>query len=320
MIKKITITLLAVLGCASAFAAHADEAALPTTSNVNLVAPQQEGSWSFGVQANYFQPNTDFNYAIEDTAATSTKVNSVNADYNWGWGADVTYHIPGDGRDVTLAFTQLNSSNSDSIEDASAKVKSNYNSADLSFGQLIAIGDRVTLHPFAGLRYTNLNYKATAQYVSTPAFGKYDEVVTSETLESKFQGIGPRLGSDAAVNLGGGFSVHGTLGVSMLIGSMTPTLTGNTSKYIDTTEATSIDSNVDLSSSTRVVPEADAKLSAMYKMDFNDGYALGLEAGWQATNYFNAIQDSTTTTAGTMTQYNDFFMQGPYARVQLDIA
>ena len=54
MTKKIT-----VLG--SALAAHGDDMMLPAASGVNLMAPHQEGSWSFGVQANYFEPNNALN-------------------------------------------------------------------------------------------------------------------------------------------------------------------------------------------------------------------------------------------------------------------
>ncbi|MBY0378239.1 MAG: hypothetical protein K2Q33_06740, partial [Gammaproteobacteria bacterium] len=59
----------------------------------------------------------------------------------------------------------------------------------------------------------------------------------------------------------------------------------------------------------------------MYHADFNNGYGLGLEAGWQVTNYFDAIQNNTvSSTVDSSTSYTDFFMQGPYARIQLDVA
>lgn len=326
MIKKITFSLLAILGCTSVFAAHADETPLPApvNSNVNLVAPSQEGSWSFGVQANYLQANTAFNYAVENTPLADgnyqTKVQTVNADYNWGWGADVTYHFAGNGRDVTLAYTQLNTSNSDVVTDASATVKSNYKAADLSFGQLIAIGDRISLHPFAGLRYTDIDYKTSAQNNSRSADGTFIETINSQNAESEFQGVGPRFGSDVAVNLGGGFSLQGTLGMSLLVGNMNPSLSYNTLYSTGISPTTSVDTNVDMDSSTRVVPETDAKLGALYTIDFNSGYALGIEAGYQVSNYFNAVQNSSGSMTDTSTEYSNFFLQGPYARLQLDIA
>ena len=360
MIKKITIALIAILGSASALAGNVDNTPLPTNSGVNLMAPHQEGSWSFGLQANYFQPNNDFNYAVGQQSVTNlnnvqtndVRTYAVDSNNDWGWGADITYHFPGDGRDVTLAFTQLNTSDSNSVDkedagltnlnatgtpavnglrgfnydSASGKVKTNYDAVDLTFGQIITAGNRITLHPFAGLRYAYINYKATADYQVVVTNGGSEPTSElekdSQTLKSTFSGAGPRLGSDAAVNLGSGFSLRGTLGVSLLVGSMDvdsgyTTATYNLPEYT-LNNSTETDHTVD--TNTRVVPEADAKLAAMYHMDFNNGYGLGFEAGYQVTNYFNAIQNNTVSTVDTSTEYTDFFMQGPYARVQLDVA
>lgn len=353
MLKKVTFGLIAVLGSVSALAGHGND--MPMPSGVNLMAPHQEGSWSFGAQANYFEPNNDFNYALAsqgtfvpatDTTTFDTKTHSVNADYDWGWGVDVTYHFPGEGRDVTLAFTQLNSSDSDSVstapggvtfigqpgvgnpfnayDAATGHVDTNYDSADLTFGQVITAGSRITLHPFAGLRYAYIDYKATGTYSDSDVnVGEREQALTdldTQTLKSTFNGIGPRLGSDAAVNLGGGFSLRGTLGVSLLVGSMDVDTDYDSKNYSSGILTSEFILNHDVETNTRVVPEADAKLSAMYHTDFNNGYGLGFEAGWQVTNYFDAIENNSFSTFDTSTEYTNFFMQGPYARIQLDVA
>lgn len=364
MLKKVTLCLMAVLGSATALAGGPANVPLPIASGVDLMAPHQEGSWSFGLQANYFEPNNDFNYAIGQESVTtsgspSTTTNhantyAVNSDNDWGWGADITYHFPGEGRDVTLAFTQLNTSDSNSVDKddagltslsaagvaiigkgrgfsngnfdaASGHVDTNYDSVDLTFGQVITAGSRITLHPFAGVRYAYIDYKATGTYSEFANSGRTGSqelsALDTQTLESTFSGAGPRLGSDAAVNLGSGFSLRGTLGVSLLVGSMDVDGDYTTANY-DTgnvlTSTSSTDHGVD--TNTRVVPEADAKLAAMYHADFNNGYGMGFEVGYQVTNYFNAIQNNTISTADTSSEYTDFFMQGPYARIQLDVA
>ncbi len=358
MIKKVTLCLIAILGSASALAAGGNDMALPTASGVNLMAPHQEGSWSFGAQANYFQPSNDFNYAYEgQQTGTSPDVYNVNThsvdqDSEWGWGVDVTYHFPGEGRDVTLAYTQLDTDHSDSAtqgngsgdylygtgpvfagtdvepdindeySNADAHVDTDYQAVDLTFGQMITIGDRISLHPFAGLRYADIDYKADASYYSLNSSDQISGNTGYQSLHSEFTGAGPRLGSDAAVNLGGGFSLHGTLGVSLLVGSQ-----DNSASYSETSynsgvpDTDSTDTyNHDEDSGTRVVPEADAKLSAMYNMDFNNGYGLGFEVGYQVTNYFNATMNDSGSYFDTSDQYSDFSMQGPYARIQLDVA
>lgn len=366
MLKKLTFCLMAVLGGASAFAGHMNEA-MPTASGVNLIAPHQDGYWTFGAQANYFQPNNDFNYAYGSFSTTTSGTPTINdiqsrtfavdSDNDWGWGVDVTYHFPGEGRDVTLAFTQLNTSDSNSVEvgdgefatinpmlsgrssgknlfgletafgSAEGEVDTNYDAVDLTFGQLISVGRRVDLHPFAGLRYAYIDYKATGEYSNLSIIDPTvdSELVGEQTLKSNFQGVGPRLGSDAMVNLGRGFSLKGTLGVSLLAGSIdaedSASVTSITVSGSSLTVNSIATNDHDIDTSTRVVPEADAKLAAMYHTEFSQGYGVGFEVGYQVTNYFNAIVNNTVDdTVSTSTQYTDFFMQGPYARIQLDVA
>jgi hypothetical protein len=363
MVKKITAALFFVLAGTSALAAQTDNS-MPMVSGVVLIAPHQEGSWSFGLQANYLEPDTDYKYfhTALDTpnffpldGEDSNRIYTVGSDYDWGWGADISYHFPGNGRDVNLAFTQLNTSHSDSEEDPnqsftlgggaidiqqsgdhSAKVETNYNSADLTFGQLIAVGQRLSLHPFAGLRYASIDYKAKARgddaYNASNPFSATEfafDVTNESTWKSDFQGLGPRFGSDAGVNLGRGFSLQSTLGLSLLVGNIdvrekisshevltlySPFIPDQV--IID--ETTNTNNKID--TNTRVVPEADAKLSLMYKVDVNNGYSLGFEGGYQVTNYFDAIQNSVISTQDTSTQYTSYFIQGPYARVELDVA
>jgi hypothetical protein len=367
MLKKVTFCLMAVLGSVSALAGHADDMALPTASGVNLMAPHQEGSWSFGVQANYFEPNYDFNYAYsidQESSAPNTFNNnsySVDPDYEWGWGVDVTYHFPGEGRDVTASFTQLHTSEHDSastlsdggspdrfygtgpifagsdvfpdlqnsFDTVSGHVDADYDAVDLTFGQLITIGDRITLHPFAGGRFADIDYKASADYTghflnSSPPDNVVfeEESFAGQEFKSEFRGVGPRLGSDAAVNLGSGFSLGATLGVSLLVGDMDNSFT---SYFADTPSSLPASDDYqyhdfDTHNDTRVVPEADAKVNAMYHRDFNNGYGMGFEVGYQVTNYWDVIDSSQTDFYDTTDHHSNFSMQGPYARVQLDVA
>lgn len=358
--NKIIAALFFTFPCAAALAAQTNNS-MPISSGVNLVAPHQEGSWSFGLQGNYFEPNTDYNFfhiADEDLIplGDSDRTYNVGTDYNLGWGADISYHFPGNGRDVTLAVTQLSASHSNSATDPtigfrlgdlitftqngrhSAEVDTDYDAVDLTFGQLITIGTRLSLHPFAGLRYASIDYKAKPQdddtyntdlQLAPTVTIKFSLNSTDEsTWESDFQGLGPRFGSDAAVNLGNGFSLRSTLGLSLLVGSIDvdekqsanelATIYFNDNLISSTNNVTN--SHNEVQTNTRVVPEADAKLSAMYTTYVDNGYSLSFEAGYQVTNYFDAIQNSVMSTQDTSTQYTNYFMQGPFGRVELDVA
>jgi hypothetical protein len=101
----------------------------------------------------------------------------------------------------------------------------------------------------------------------------------------------------------------------------------HTTLYPDRSPPLEFNNNHDVDTNTQVIPETDAKLSVMYHAGLENGYGLNFEAGYQVSDYFNAIQNSTlgtsfdtVTFSDTTTQRTNFFMQGPYARIQLDVA
>ena len=337
MKTKISLILLGLgLASAAAYAGTVDTTPMPVSNDINVTAPDQSGMWSFGGTAVLLQPvNGNFAYLPDARPAgtfppTSVKYSTVDPSYKWWFGADVTYAFPGNGRDVTLAYEGLHGSTSDSsststlfgngndLVDASAKTDTRYDAADLTFGQKLDVGSRVRLHPFAGLRYAYIDVKNTAGYVLSDTATAPATVLGSldGKQEGKFSGIGPRFGSDAQVNLGQGFSVRARLGLSALIGSSDPTLnfTGIDNR---TDPATAYPVSINQDSSTRVVPEMDGRLGLNYTYDFNSGMALGVEGGWEAINYFNAVAQENLD--GSINRSN-FALQGPYARLQLDVA
>lgn len=392
MKTKISLVLLG-LGLVSASAAYAGTIAEPISNDINVTAPDQAGSWSFGATAVFMQPtNKDFTYADQVTAQVNSggtvsggsvagedRHHSVDQDYQWWFGADIAYNFPGNGRDVTLAYEGLHGTDTDSVStvtnvqgpnngngtinglisdftgfpynDAEGKTDTAYDAGDLLLGQKLDVGSRVRLHPFVGIRYAHLDIKDTGSYFmpNSPLFSgnnnpTLNNVFEESSLENRFDGVGPRLGSDAQINLGNGFSLRGRLGLSALIGSQRVTneaqilvqpVTGGAPGVLNGENNTSSD--------TRVVPEIDGRLGLNYTMHFNSSNtALGFELGWQATNYFNVIADQYPVTlglAGAVGNNNNnggvpassigtdhyadnvnFGVQGPYARVQLDVA
>ncbi|MCD6045979.1 MAG: Legionella pneumophila major outer membrane protein precursor [Gammaproteobacteria bacterium] len=346
MKTQISLILLGLgLVSASVYASHADEMPMPASNDINLTAPDQSGMWSFGATAVLMQPtNSAFNYAdIVSSVDGSTVYKNVDASYHWWFGADITYAFPGNGRDVTLAYEGLHGTNTDSTsvpastvslgsgmistlsglsyQTIEAKTDTNYDAGDLVFGQKLDVGKRIRLHPFMGLRYAHIDVTDTT-YGSggLDLTGGDGSSVENLKLENTFNGIGPRLGSDAQVNLGQGFSVRGRLGLSALIGSRSIDNKGVITTYDTdgTTVSGTINGSNNNDSETRVIPEIDGRLGLNYTYDYNSTTALGFEAGWQATNYFNVVAEGSST--GQYQDNTNFGVQGPYARVQLDIA
>ncbi|MBY0378237.1 MAG: hypothetical protein K2Q33_06730, partial [Gammaproteobacteria bacterium] len=245
MKTKISLMLLGLgLVCGSAYAGTVAEP-MPVSNDINVTAPDQSGMWSFGATAVLMQPtNKEFNYADQTVGDfnsasqanndLSIKHHTVNEGYDWWFGADITYAFPGNGRDVTLAYEGLHGTDSNNVStadfgplhssfsgasylSAEGTTDTNYDAGDLVFGQKLDIGQRVRLHPFIGVRYAYINTDDKGEY-----FGGVDgNNATSEDskLDNTFNGIGPRFGSDAQINLGQGFSIRGRLGLSALIGS-----------------------------------------------------------------------------------------------------
>lgn len=329
MVKKTITVGVAILGCSTVFAAQSNSSPLPTPSqnDTAISTPVAKGSWSFGVEANYFKPNTSFKYALQNTALQTNQSLKTNTHYDWGWGADIRYHFPNSNHDIGFTFTKLNSRENAAVvapgaiigtgiyaqlnpltyDSASTQVLTDYNAGTIDFGQNIPLNEHLSLHPFIGAYFSRINYKTTTQYSTS------DTVIDSEILRSDFEGLGPRIGSDAAIELNHHFSLQGTIGGSLLIGNLTPRTV-----YTVAGQAT-VDSNKDMNANTQLVPEIDAKLSALYKMNFNSDYAAGLEAGYKITNYFDAIQDNVASAASNSTKYSSFTTQGPFIRAEFDV-
>jgi hypothetical protein len=236
-----------------------------------------------------------------------------------------------------VANTDLSSTFSDlPYLTAEGETKTNYDAGDLLFGQKLDVGSRIRLHPFMGLRYAHINTQEIGTYAgggdSSAVFGASSNGIPSvfptsssssenSELENTFNGIGPRFGSDAQVNLGQGFSIRGRLGLSALIGSRKIDNSGLITYYdVDDAAVGSFQATDNSDSQTRVVPEIDGRLGLNYTYNFASNMALGVEAGWQATNYFNVVADSLNTDTGESAGNSNFAIQGPYARLQLDIA
>ena len=222
---------------------------------------------------------------------------------------------------------------------AEGETDTRYDAGDLVFGQKLDVGQRIRLHPFVGVRYAHIDLTDTGLY--TGGRDGNDSQSENAKIENTFNGIGPRLGTDAQINLGQGFSIRGRLGLSALIGSHSLDSVVTDTDY---TASGAVDHNQTGTltfadySETRVIPEIDGRLGVNYTYTFNSNTALGFELGWQATNYFNVVSTNPSlgdigaadtsgsnpnSHAGPGTIYDtnmDFGLQGPYARVQFDLA
>lgn len=293
-------------------------------------------------------------------ATVSRHTLKTDMDNDWGGHIDLGYNFAGDGRYVKLGYTHLTTNDSESTsrdsgtllngigfgtvsagvtptvvtainpnltnfpngwDSAEGKTEYEYDAVDLVFGQRFDFGQKVTLDAFGGLRYVSLELENSAEY-RVAATG----VTTSEQafldMKSEFQGIGPRAGMNAQVRLGSGFSLVGTFAGSLLVGEFDEHVRREQDVITVSTGAIASGTitNDRTGDETRVVPELDARIGVNYTASFSPDTAVGIELGYEVVNYFDVNGNSQVSYADTASHKNDFAMQGPYLRLQVDVA
>lgn len=223
----------------------------------------------------------------------------------------------------------------------STKIK--YDAVDLDWGQYINIGCRSKFRLFGGLRYA---YLSSSMVLDAETIGqKFNienallediDAVTTETVASKFTGIGPRFGMDVAYPLFCGFGLVGNFAGALLAGKSTP---HSGAHYIVTLTSQEIGRpsgdgvgviNYGTTSLTRVIPALDTKLGLTYAGKFSS-LVVGLELGYKFIYYANAADrlraDTQALSNGSSNQSipfvatalepDDLSFQGPYLALNI---
>lgn len=222
-------------------------------------------------------------------------------------------------------------------------LKTDYNAVDLVFGQLSTLGDRLDLHPSGGLRWSEINSNFSVRRnsvnssvgVTIPTLGNTRRIqdLYADQIKSNFNGLGPRAGIDTTVHLNSGFSVVGSFASSLLVGHINSQLNSNDPIYTTITSGATTNTTVDYEpyngknnhNNTRVVPELDARLGLNYLHNLSSSTSIDVQLGYQVVNYFNVTEADIISTGlsaiiNTTSSREDWGFQGPYLRVQLNIA
>ncbi len=359
--KRVSIGL-AVVGLAASASALA--ATSTGAAPFQVTVPNLTPGFSFTATGLYAEPtstNTDYavtNYATSTSNGNSTNnalssnVQSVKPDYGFGFGLGIGYIFPNSGNDVQLNWTHFDNSYSNGVSagttgsivspvfsndnfapftTANAQVKFNYNAVDLDVGQYVNMGTRLQTRLFGGLRFAQLEQNFSANYSGTEADEfSADTSTMSGTINSKFTGVGPRMGIDSTYHIVNGFGVVGQVAVSALVGrvkSNASQVTNNTSTY-DGINTNIRNTNIGSNNVTRVVPGVDGKLGLDYSMPFKNGSMFNIEAGYQVSYYANVFDSFAASSAGSVENIaapysnstfnrvsNSFGLSGPYLSV-----
>lgn len=336
--KKLSLAL-ALLGLSST-AVYA--------GGIDYQEPEESGVFVVGVEALYVQPHSsDFLYALQTTTDfnnnTTGRVLGVDPDYQFGFHVDVAYAMPGDGPDISLGYTSLSTDDSENKGGISgslfgvilggdsglringvgagvvnAKTSYDYVDVDLLLGKEFVLQNRYHFHPFAGVRYADIDTKDRGLYTLN------GRQVGTGTIRNEFDGVGPRAGVDAALEIANGFSFVARAAGSMILGNFDWELSvvnrGGSAVNPGNGVGAARSQTVRNSDEHIVAPEGDYRLGLNYTHEFSPETSFGVELGWTAVHYFDVLDKSNQRAATPAASMSDWGYQGPYLRLQANIA
>ncbi|MBY0377389.1 MAG: hypothetical protein K2Q33_02340 [Gammaproteobacteria bacterium] len=92
--KKLMLPLFLglIFSSYSVYAENTDNTTIPLSNDINVTAPTQQGSWSFGATGGLMQPMNNAN------------ISNAHVNNNTLAGGDVTYAFPNSSNDASLSY------------------------------------------------------------------------------------------------------------------------------------------------------------------------------------------------------------------------
>lgn len=314
-LKKTALAVLA-LGSTAAFAGTMG----PVCSAVNVTVPCENTAWDLGGRALYIQPSALPAQGVVTYTGNGGTTSTLGANPQWAWGfqLEASYHY-NTGNDFNVNWYHFRNdstfANAGGLSDtyfdglapttytlnsASGNVATAWDTVNMEFGQHVDFGENKFARLHAGAAFTRVGYSgATSVDFESTVSSSPVTVDLTESYSQVFNGFGPRVGTDLTYDWGNGLSIYGNGALGLLAGtsksSVAPAAVYQGTNYTSTTSL----------SHTRVVPELDAKLGAMYTYAMAQG-DLSLDIGWVWADYINSVTDANDNST------HDFGVQGLY--------
>lgn len=206
-----------------------------------------------------------------------------------------------------------------------AKSENDYDAIDLVLGQRMEFNDRVVLSAFGGLRYAYIDVDGKSHYLAStqnPGAPAQEQALGRLHISSDIHMVGPRAGGDAIVRLGYGFSIKGTIAASILAGDIDNRTTTQLRGFVGDVAVgnQNYDHVAVVTERVQLIPEMDARIGINFSGNWSDCFAYGIEVGYEATNYFDVVDNSLFSFIDTSNHDNDFGLYGIYIRAQIELA
>lgn len=358
--KKTTLSLVAAALAAASLGAYAAAPTGAAPFQVNI--PNMKNGVTIKLEGLYLQPTSsnlsNLNYlssasfvdfsSLAGTGATY----AVDPDYALAFSLGLGYIFPNSGNDVQINWTHFDNDSDNSTVIGPDNIISgpviagftdslftvdedqqftgigsadfHYDAVDLDVGQYVALGSRLMTRFYAGLRYAQVKDDLTNTYSFIDSEEEFN-LSEVNVFNSKFTGIGPRVGIDTNYHVANCFGVAAHLAAGLLVGQTESNASFNQTFTVeeeeDEVDVESISFNVVNDEQNRVVPVFDAKLGVNYTVHFNNGQSAALiEAGYQATEFVDAVDRFTVSGVnGNVFETSGVGFNGPYLTLYFTI-
>ncbi|NJK52954.1 MAG: hypothetical protein HC936_09200 [Leptolyngbyaceae cyanobacterium SU_3_3] len=177
-----------------------------------------------------------------------------------------------------LFSTRSHPLQNDSAETADAKAKFNYNVTDAELAYNFKVGRGLGVRLFSGLRFSDIRQSTAVTYNGRDyTNGRID-------VSNDFNGFGPRLGVEARVLMGSGFSLFTRGSAALLFGQQT-------SSFRET-DRNGADVIADLGSDRQqTVPVVDLAIGLDWVAPLSNAAKLNLSVGYEYQQWFNVLDN-----------------------------
>ncbi|MBA2650184.1 MAG: hypothetical protein H0U75_11470 [Legionella sp.] len=273
--------------------------------------------WDFDIQALYLQSEFDNDKAYQNVVGTPDSFQDIHNDWDWGSRLAGSYHFYM-GNDITINWTHYKShANQDALAGflfiSPTTVLSNqpfnlvsrntFDQVNSVMGQYVDFSQCKKMRFYAGLQYAHIQTDGTNYFSFTSTIPSVTSI--SQFTVTDYKGVGPTVGMDYWYYLTNRFSLTTSTAASVLVGK---------SRYSAGYVGAPFGAVFSSVNGTRnaIVPSVEARLGMNYVYDSYFG-TFNIEGGYQAVNYFNAIQSQgqALITTGLLTD-SDYGLYGPY--------
>ncbi len=252
--------------------------------------PQACGQIFFDAEALYLRAYQGGLSSVCDITTTSDSVEDNilvsrltgrghDPDFKWNWGYRIGagYKFAGSDCGLRAYWTHFDANTGGS----SHKWKIDYNVVDLVYRCDSNWSRCITVSPYAGIRYANIDQKLHTNFVSTVS----DIPNTlNGSVKQDFSGVGPMIGVEGDFGMQNGFSLYGNISIALLYG--TAHIRSNSTETFDT--GINIDNLRNNKDAYQYV--FDAGLGIRYKTCFFCDKNLVIQLGLEDHRYFNHNQ------------------------------